>query len=686
MALFFLLAFAFHWSSSQAYSQQKVITELTCATGNVDGKFIETRKDQITTKYACVYKQSMTGALKGKKRDIPSWRMHYDMVPLAELPPECQHENHFFPFLSDRSSLYCCHENYCNFISDPLEFLIRHENVAISFHSYSYYVAVMAIAITIYPIFMLLFEKRERDAWKSAELDHVLNLSEFPENHITFKEHPIQYAVSPRFDSVKNFNRALRNLIKPELYENEDSSRPESDLCVMESINAFQQDDIVCKKVFRSDGSKFIDLARRLIEQGPYEFDFDPVEVGELFDIARDVLMDEPPLLEISNDVYIYGSVQGNYADLLRFFQLNGYPPESKMLFLGGYTSEGAPHSLETIVLLVALKLMLPSHVYLLRGATEVHPVNIGERFQLRVRRYLCQVIDETCAALPYAAIVGERILCTHGGIPSKPVSLAKLRSLSRSLEPIVRGSLQAELIFGVPSRNCSGPIPGIRGRHFNLNSERDFSVLESISCDFFICGRNPLPKGFYFFGTRAMALWSAITVNKYAEEDGAQKTIWDDYTSAACLHVHENLNIHIIRLVKYIKGKSKQLPLVHPSMIACRKRRRAVTSERPRRKASRSEKIVNFPSSKVPLGVDSLLIGIIFLTVVFASPEAPVVGFVRRLKPSEALNGVINRRNLELDFGYKINSSVVDGKMSKGEVERKLNEVVAVLESIATP
>lgn len=84
-------------------------------------------------------------------------------------------------------------------------------------------------------------------------------------------------------------------------------------------------------------------------------------------------------VLKIKAGVKIYGSIHGQYNDLMRFFQQFGVPdndPQFKItdiealdyVFLGNYVGKGK-YSLEVLCILFALKLKFPKSIYLLRGA-----------------------------------------------------------------------------------------------------------------------------------------------------------------------------------------------------------------------------------------------------------------------------------------------------------------------------
>jgi hypothetical protein len=77
----------------------------------------------------------------------------------------------------------------------------------------------------------------------------------------------------------------------------------------------------------------------------------------------------------------VFGNLHGNYADLMRFFDIWKAPSENgdihgyDYVFLGNYVDRGA-YSLETICLLMALKLKYPKQIFLMRGNHEDRNVN----------------------------------------------------------------------------------------------------------------------------------------------------------------------------------------------------------------------------------------------------------------------------------------------------------------------
>ena len=93
---------------------------------------------------------------------------------------------------------------------------------------------------------------------------------------------------------------------------------------------------------------------------------------------ARDVFLGQPTLVELSPPVKIVGDVHGQYSDLIRLFEMCGFPPAANYLFLGDYVDRGK-QSLETILLLLCYKIKYPENFFLLRGNHECANVTRGE-------------------------------------------------------------------------------------------------------------------------------------------------------------------------------------------------------------------------------------------------------------------------------------------------------------------
>lgn len=96
----------------------------------------------------------------------------------------------------------------------------------------------------------------------------------------------------------------------------------------------------------------------------------DQAEVIAICRYACNIFLEQPTLLELNPGVKIVGDIHGQYHDLIRLFQMSGFPPSSNYLFLGDYVDRGM-YSLETILLLLCFKIKFPENFFLLRGNHE---------------------------------------------------------------------------------------------------------------------------------------------------------------------------------------------------------------------------------------------------------------------------------------------------------------------------
>ena len=111
----------------------------------------------------------------------------------------------------------------------------------------------------------------------------------------------------------------------------------------------------------------------------------------------------------------------------------NGDIESYDYLFLGDYVDRGA-HSLETVCLLMALKVKFPDKIHLLRGNHEDKWINnafgFAEECSSRLGEEPADVdsvfnkINDLFDWLPLAAVIDDRIVCLHGGIGSTLLSL----------------------------------------------------------------------------------------------------------------------------------------------------------------------------------------------------------------------------------------------------------------------
>mmetsp|Transcript_7637 Transcript_7637/g.10928 ORF Transcript_7637/g.10928 Transcript_7637/m.10928 type:complete len:125 (+) Transcript_7637:42-416(+) len=93
-------------------------------------------------------------------------------------------------------------------------------------------------------------------------------------------------------------------------------------------------------------------------------------EVKVLCEKAKEILQDESNVQPVSAPVTICGDIHGQFYDLAELFRIGGACPDSNYLFMGDYVDRGY-YSLETVTLLVALKVRYRNRITILRGNHE---------------------------------------------------------------------------------------------------------------------------------------------------------------------------------------------------------------------------------------------------------------------------------------------------------------------------
>jgi serine/threonine-protein phosphatase 2A catalytic subunit len=93
-------------------------------------------------------------------------------------------------------------------------------------------------------------------------------------------------------------------------------------------------------------------------------------EVKMLCDLARDVLLHESDVQPVAAPVNVCGDIHGQWHKLMELFRIGGSASDTNYLFMGNYVNRGY-YSVETVSMLVCLKVRYPDWVFVLRGNHE---------------------------------------------------------------------------------------------------------------------------------------------------------------------------------------------------------------------------------------------------------------------------------------------------------------------------
>ena len=182
---------------------------------------------------------------------------------------------------------------------------------------------------------------------------------------------------------------------------------------------------------------------------------------------AEEALLREPQILGVGEPAVVVGDLHGDLEAAVKI--IDRYLGGHRLVFLGDYVDRGG-FSLETVSYLLALKLLHPKRVFLLRGNHESILVNQSYGFYYELARKMGQKafellvrFNEVLSTLPYAALLKPYRLLLHGGIPRTMPSLKRISRLpKKDLVPSDEEAFQ--LLWNDPSESTESFEPSDRG------------------------------------------------------------------------------------------------------------------------------------------------------------------------------------------------------------------------------
>ncbi|XP_030375700.1 serine/threonine-protein phosphatase alpha-3 isoform [Scaptodrosophila lebanonensis] len=231
------------------------------------------------------------------------------------------------------------------------------------------------------------------------------------------------------------------------------------------------------------------------------------LEIAAICTKARQVMLEQPPLLELEAPINILGDLHGQYMNLLKYFESTGFPPNTKYLLLGDYVDRGK-QSIETITLLLAYKIRYPDHIYLLRGNHESAGLNRVYGFYDECkRRYtvrMWRTFIDCYSCMPLAAIIDSSIFCCHGGLSPNLFSMDQLRMVNRPCD-IPEFGLLCDILWSDPDSRVLGWGTNDRGVSYTFGSDIVGTFLSRHGFTLVCRGHQVVEDGYEFFAKRQL-------------------------------------------------------------------------------------------------------------------------------------------------------------------------------------
>mgnify|MGYP002627183978 CR=1 FL=1 len=184
------------------------------------------------------------------------------------------------------------------------------------------------------------------------------------------------------------------------------------------------------------------------------------IEVKLLCEKAKELFIEESNVQIIDAPITICGDIHGQFDDLTELFTKGGKCPETNYLFMGDFVDRGF-NSVETFLLLLALKVRYPDRITLIRGNHETRQITQVYGFydecmrkygSINVWRYCTEIFDY----LPISAIIDGKIFCIHGGLSPTIDTIDEIRNIDRKQEVPHDGAM-CDLLWSDPDQDQKG-------------------------------------------------------------------------------------------------------------------------------------------------------------------------------------------------------------------------------------
>jgi len=236
-------------------------------------------------------------------------------------------------------------------------------------------------------------------------------------------------------------------------------------------------------------------------------------EVKALCIKAKEILTEEGNVHKVSAPVTVVGDIHGQFYDLKELFRVGGDVPDTNYVFMGDFVDRGF-YSVETFLLLLALKVRYPSRIALARGNHESRQITQVYGFydeclrkygSVNVWRYCTDVFD----FLPLAALVEDKVFCVHAGLSPSINTMDQIRTIDRKQEVPHDGAM-CDLLWSDPEDiDGWGLSPRGAGYLFGHDVVSQFNSTNKLDL---ICRSHQLVMEGYksMFNDAIVTVWSA--------------------------------------------------------------------------------------------------------------------------------------------------------------------------------
>ncbi|KAJ5071536.1 serine/threonine-protein phosphatase pp2a-related [Anaeramoeba ignava] len=231
-------------------------------------------------------------------------------------------------------------------------------------------------------------------------------------------------------------------------------------------------------------------------------------------DKLKEILVNETNIAHVKSPITVVGDIHGQYYDLIELFKIGGEAPDTNFLFLGDFVDRGH-YSVETISLLVCLKIKYPQRITLLRGNHESRCITqVYGFYEECTRKYgninVWTLFTDLFDYLQLSAIIDKNLFCIHAGLSPSVQSVEQIKILDRFQEIPPEGAL-ADLVWSDPELEKPGFSPSQRGAGYMFGKDIVERFLKVNKFDKILRSHQLCMEGYQtLFGGKFCTVWSA--------------------------------------------------------------------------------------------------------------------------------------------------------------------------------
>ena len=237
-------------------------------------------------------------------------------------------------------------------------------------------------------------------------------------------------------------------------------------------------------------------------------------EVKSLCEKAKELLIEESNVEMIYSPVTICGDIHGQFDDLMELFKTGGSCPGTNYLFMGDFVDRGF-NSVETFLLLLALKVRYPDRITLIRGNHESRQITQVYGFYDECMRKFCSVnvwkmCTEVFDVLQLAAVIEDKVFCVHGGLSPSAENIDDIRKIER-IQEVPHDGPMSDILWSDPDPDVKGFAFSPRGAGYLFGGEEVRKFNRTNNIELVARAHQLIQEGYQFmFDNGLVTVWSA--------------------------------------------------------------------------------------------------------------------------------------------------------------------------------